>query len=50
MGHLWEDADRGTLKNLEGGGKKPILVQHCPPEIPCGLTVEQTQASAMRGQ
>jgi len=33
-----------------GGGKKPILMQHCPPQIPCGLTWEQTQASAVRGQ
>jgi len=48
MGHLWEDADMGTLKNLEG--KKPILVQHCPPQIPCGLTWGQTQASAVKGQ
>jgi len=33
-GALEASADRGTLKNLEG--KKPILVQHCPPQIPCG--------------
>jgi hypothetical protein len=48
MGHLWEDAGRGTLKYLEG--KKPVLVQLCPPQVPCGLIWEQTQASAVRGQ
>jgi hypothetical protein len=39
--------DRGKPKNSE---KKPVPVPLCPPQIPHGLTLVWTQASAVRGQ
>jgi hypothetical protein len=46
MEHRWNETDRGKLKY---SGEKPVPVPLCPPQIPHGLTRDQTRAFAVGG-
>jgi hypothetical protein len=48
MEHRWSEIDRGKPKY--SGGKKPVPVPLCPPQIPQGLTRDRTRASAVEGR
>jgi hypothetical protein len=42
--HWWNEIDR---KETEVCGEKPVPVSICPPQIPHGLALDRTRASAM---
>jgi hypothetical protein len=47
MEHRWNEIDKQTRSTR---GKKPVPVPLCPPQIPRGLTLDRTRASAVGGR